>query len=148
MGFDQLGFRVPSLVIGPYAKQSYVSSVVYDHTSAIKHLDNVFGLAPLTARSAAANDLTDCIDLVRLAAGEPADPIALPAVSIDESQLPERCRGNSISFGPPMDHDILIWAEQTNKLGKYDLRKDVRDYTYSIGDYLEKHNLGRIRRGR
>jgi len=147
-GFDQLGFRVPSLVIGPYAKQRNVSSVVYDHTSAIKHLDNVFGLEPLTARTAGANDLTDCIDMERLAAGEPAEPIILPAVEIDESQLPERCRGNSISFGPPMDHDILIWAEETNKLGKYDLRKDVRDYTYSIGDYLERHNLGRIRRGK
>ena len=37
-GFDQLGFRVPAMVIGPYAKQGFVSSVTYDHTSALKHL--------------------------------------------------------------------------------------------------------------
>ncbi len=147
-GFDQLGFRVPTLVAGPYVKQSYVSSVVYDHASAIKHLDNVFGLESLTMRTAAANDLTDCIDMERLAANDPAPPISLPAVDIDESQLPDHCRGNSISFGPPTDHDILIWAEQTNKLGKYDLRSEVRDYTYNIGDYLDRHGLGRIRRGR
>src|SRR6185369_13068989 len=47
-GFEQLGFRVPAIVMGPYAKQSYVSSVQYDHTSALKHLQNHFHLGGLT----------------------------------------------------------------------------------------------------
>ncbi|HWU89498.1 MAG TPA: alkaline phosphatase family protein, partial [Kofleriaceae bacterium] len=68
-GFQQLGFRVPALVAGPYVKQGYVSSVQYDHTSALRHLQTTFGLDSLTARVDAANDLTDCIDLDRLARG-------------------------------------------------------------------------------
>ncbi|HEY6034870.1 MAG TPA: alkaline phosphatase family protein, partial [Kofleriaceae bacterium] len=69
-GFQQMGFRVPTIVAGPYAKQNYVSSVVYDHTSPLKHLQNVFGLETLNVRMDAANDLTDCIDMERLMANE------------------------------------------------------------------------------
>jgi phospholipase C len=143
-GFDQLGFRVPPLVIGPYVKQGYVSSVQYDHTSALKHLENKFGLAPLTTRSSAANDLSDCIDFGRLAAGDATAPISLPAVEIDEFSLPENCIGSSLRG---FDHDILAWAETAN-LGKLDLRHETRDYVYGIAEYLDKHGLGRIRRGR
>jgi phospholipase C len=144
-GFDQLGFRVPSLVAGPYAKQGYVSSVQYDHTSCLKHLENVYGLAPLTARSTAATDLSDCIDLERLADGEPAAPIQLPAVEIDESELPSSCLGGGLSG--PYEHDILAWADANQKLlGDLDLRGETRDYTYGIAEYLDEHNLGRIKR--
>ncbi|HEY5928626.1 MAG TPA: alkaline phosphatase family protein [Kofleriaceae bacterium] len=76
--FTQLGFRVPAMVIGPYVKQGYISSVQYDHTSALKHLENTFGLDPLTARVTAATDLSDCIDMDRLAAGDWAEPIQMP----------------------------------------------------------------------
>jgi phospholipase C len=81
--FTQLGFRVPAMVIGPYVKQAYTSSVQYDHTSALKHLQNAFGLDPLTARVTAANDLMDCIDMERLAAGDWAEPIQLPAFEFE-----------------------------------------------------------------
>jgi phospholipase C len=143
-GFDQLGFRVPTLVMGPYAKPGYVSSVQYDHTSALKHLENSLGLPPLTARSTAATDLSDCIDFDRIAAGNPLPPITLPAVEIDESMLPDNCIGSSLRG---FDHDILAWAETAN-LGKLDLRRETRDYVYGIAEYLDRHNLGRIRRGR
>jgi phospholipase C len=68
-GFDQLGFRVPALLAGPYVKKGHVSSAVYDHASVLKHIETMFGLEPLTARDAAANDLSDAIDQARLAAG-------------------------------------------------------------------------------
>jgi phospholipase C len=149
-GFDQLGFRVPALLAGPYVKRSYVSSVQYDHTSALKHIQNTFGTAPLNARCDAASDLTDCIDLDRLARGEPAAPIQLPAVELDESVVyaPD-CNGTSFSVH---DHDILRWADAAVRDGRldrrYDLRHEHRDYLFGIADYLDSHNLGRIRRGR
>ena len=85
-GFRQLGFRVPALVIGPYVKHGHVSSVPYDHTSALKHLQGAFALEPLTPRMAAANDFADCIDHDRLARGQWAPPIEIP--TIDLSQYP------------------------------------------------------------
>lgn len=142
-GFDQLGFRVPALVAGPYAKRAHVSSVQHDHTSALKHLEETFGLEPLTKRQSAANNLMDCVDEERLAAGKPAAPLAdLPYVEIDADSLPASCTGKSFAVH---DHDILEWAETAN-LGEYDLRGEVRDTLYGIGDYLDEHNRGRIRR--
>ncbi len=147
-GFDQLGFRVPTLVIGPYAKQGHVSSVQYDHTSAIKHLANQFGLPPLTMRSDIANDLSDCIDFERLEAGEPAPPITLPTVEIDENELPASCSGASFRTAE-YEHDILRWAdEQPAKFRQWDARADTRDAIYGIADYLDHHNIGRIKRQR
>jgi phospholipase C len=93
--FNQLGFRVPTIVAGPYVKQNYVSSVQYDHCSALKQLQTHFGLEPLNERMNGANDLMDCIDMERLAAGEPADPITLPAVDrFAHPTTDARCKGS------------------------------------------------------
>jgi phospholipase C len=147
-GFDQLGFRVPSMVIGPYAKRGHVSSVTYDHTSAIKHIGNTFGLAPLGMRDAAAADLGDCVDQQRLDAGEASDPIMLPAVEIDDLSLPESCH-HMPDFTPRVayDHDILKWVASEPRL-RPARPMSSRDIAYGVADYLERHNLGRIRRTR
>jgi phospholipase C len=133
-GFDQLGFRVPALVMGPYVKESYVSSVQYDHTSALKHLENMFGLEPLTMRSTAATDLTDCLDLDRLAAGKWNKPIELPAVD------PSRWPMDPICFntkGKVATHPVLEWADANRELlGDLDLRDEVDDYRAAIRDFL------------
>jgi phospholipase C len=144
--FGQLGMRVPALVIGPYAKQAHVSSVVRDHTSALKHLENHFNLPALTMRDAAATDLSECIDMERLDDGKPSSPIQLPAVEIDESQLPDSCKSGG-DFKP--DHDALVWAEENKAmLGDLDRRSYTRDDVYAIAEYLDGFGLGRIRRGR
>lgn len=150
-GFGQMGFRVPTIVAGPYAKQGYVSSVLYDHCSALKHIENVHGLETLNERTAAANDLVDCIDLERLANNDPLPPIELPAVDIDETTLPDHCKAGADIRELPSDHDVHVWAdtpEGMRRLGKKDLRRERRDYIYAIGDYLDKHDLGRIKRSR
>lgn len=143
LGFDQLGFRVPTVVAGPYVKQGYVSSVTYDHTSALKHIENEFGVAPLTARDAAATDLTDCIDLERLAAGDPAPPIEVPAVEIEVADLPDECRGDSVEIS----HDIHVLANQRPDLVRpWDRRRYVREDMLEIARYLERKGAGGIKR--
>src|SRR5262249_32775111 len=49
-GFDQLGFRVPLVVVSPYAKRSYVSHATYDHTSITRFLEAKFKVPALSAR--------------------------------------------------------------------------------------------------
>jgi len=73
-GFARYGFRVPSIVIGPYAKRNYVSSVVYDHTSILAFLERKWNLQAMTYRDANANDLTDFLDLGAMKAGKPTFP--------------------------------------------------------------------------
>jgi phospholipase C len=56
------GFRVPTLVISPYAQRGAVGHRTYDHTSILKLIEWRFGLAPLTPRDAAANNLAELLD--------------------------------------------------------------------------------------
>jgi phospholipase C len=60
--FDVLGVRVPGMVISPFAKPDYVSSVVRDHTSVLKFLETKFNLGAMTYRDAAADNLLDTLD--------------------------------------------------------------------------------------
>ncbi len=147
-GFQQLGFRVPAIVAGPYVKQGHVSSVVYDHTSPLKHLQNVFGLDPLTARADAANDLSDCIDFDRLERGEPAPPIELPVLDALEWPIDHgTCTGGGgiPEARVPAEDSIEAWADRNPGAfaGGYDLRGDHAPYLRSIRDYLRAQ--GRLR---
>ena len=144
-GFDQLGFRVPAVVAGPYVKRGHVSSVVRDHTSVLAHLDRMFGLEPLTARSAAAEDLGELIDVDRLAAGDPAPPAELAPVEIDESMIDDACFG---ARRDPAHTDIARLADAGFFAPSLDRRREVRDSLHAIGEALERLNAGRLRRGR
>jgi len=61
--FDRYGFRVPAVVVSPYARPDYVSHVERDHTSVLKLIEKKWNLPPMTARDAAADDLLDMLDL-------------------------------------------------------------------------------------
>ena len=56
------GFRVPALLISPYAKQGVVDHTQLDFTSALKFIENNWGVAPLATRDAGANDMMLAFD--------------------------------------------------------------------------------------
>ena len=51
--FTYTGFRVPLIVISPYAKKHYVDHNYADHTAILKLIETRFNLPPLTKRDAA-----------------------------------------------------------------------------------------------
>jgi phospholipase C len=57
------GFRVPLIVVSPYAKQHYVSHVIHDFGSILKFIEKDFDLSSLGYADARADDLSDCFDL-------------------------------------------------------------------------------------
>ena len=58
-----LGFRVPLLMISPYAKKDYVSHVAYETASVLTFAEDVFGLPRLAAADArATSPAADCFD--------------------------------------------------------------------------------------
>ena len=61
--FDRLGFRVPAVVVSPYARVGYETDTVFDHTSVLKLIEHKWNLPPLTARDEAANDPIEMLDL-------------------------------------------------------------------------------------
>jgi phospholipase C len=68
--FNQLGVRVPAIVISAYTAKGTVigsaasdPSTVFDHSSILATVEKLFGLTPLTKRDAAANTLEVALDL-------------------------------------------------------------------------------------
>jgi phospholipase C len=78
--YDRYGFRVPAVIVSPYARPDYVTSQVFDHTSVLKLLELKWNLPPLTRRDAAAAAPLDALDLD----SEPAflTPPTLPAPAL------------------------------------------------------------------
>ena len=74
--YDRYGFRVPAVLVSPFARPDYVCSEVLDHTSVLKLVEQKWNLPPLTARDAAAASPLSALDLT----GPPAflEPPSLP----------------------------------------------------------------------
>jgi phospholipase C len=75
---DGLGFRVPALVISPYAKAGFVDHTPSEHASVLAFIEHVFNLAPLTVRDEKASNLLEAFDFSKPARA--AVPVAVPGV--------------------------------------------------------------------
>lgn len=67
------GFRVPGIVISPYARRGHVSHELHSFTSILRFIENLYGLAPLTFRDAKSDMMLDCFDYTQA----PRAPIQL-----------------------------------------------------------------------
>jgi phospholipase C len=56
------GFRVPTVVISPFARRQKVNHLTLDHTSVLAMIEWRWGLAPLTVRDQHANNLARVLD--------------------------------------------------------------------------------------
>jgi phospholipase C len=72
------GFRVPCIVVSPFARRRHVAGDLYDHTSVLRMIEWGFDLEPLAMRDAAANNLAGVLDL-----GGP------PQLDVPHWELPE-----------------------------------------------------------
>jgi phospholipase C len=76
LGSDGLrGFRVPALVISPFARRGYVAHGLYDHTSVLRMIEWRWNLRPLTVRDANANNLAEVLDFSQRDLSAPQFPV-------------------------------------------------------------------------
>jgi phospholipase C len=61
--YDTYGFRVPAVIVSPYARPDCVLSDVFDHTSVLKLIEEKWNLPALTRRDAAATAPLGALDL-------------------------------------------------------------------------------------
>ncbi len=61
--YDRYGFRVPAVIVSPYARPDFVLHDVLDHTSVLKLIEEKWNLSPLTRRDAAAASPLGALDL-------------------------------------------------------------------------------------
>jgi phospholipase C len=62
-----LGFRVPLIVVSPYAKHGYISHETHEMGSILHFTETVFDLPSLHQRDALSDDLSDCFDFSQTA---------------------------------------------------------------------------------
>jgi phospholipase C len=60
--YQQRGFRIPCVLISPFARRARVAHGVYDHTSILKLVEWRFGLEPLSERDTQAANLAGALD--------------------------------------------------------------------------------------
>jgi phospholipase C len=97
--FNRYGFRVPFMVVSPWAQPAYVSHRVTDHTSVLAFIESKWNLAPMTRRDAAAWDLSDMFDIT---APSFETPVTMPAPPSIEATLAQcRADGEDPPTGTP-----------------------------------------------
>jgi phospholipase C len=103
-GFNQLGFRVPTIVAGPWVKQG-TDDTVYDNTSVLRYVCDKYGIEPWNKRIRSTESIAGCLDLDRMASGVPLPAPPLPAFSAPEIEdLPDYCKYD-ISGPPPLESE-------------------------------------------
>jgi phospholipase C len=93
LGNDGLrGFRVPCVVISPFARRGAVSSTLFDHTSILRMIEWRWNLTALSPRDAAANNLAEALDFTA------------PSLNAKQFNVPAG------PFGAPCDPGIDKWT--------------------------------------
>jgi phospholipase C len=83
--FTLSGVRVPLIVVSPWVKPHFVSHVNRETTSILKLIETRFGLPPLTARDAAADDMTEFFDFINAPTWLTPPPLpAQPTNGVDD----------------------------------------------------------------
>jgi phospholipase C len=95
-GFDRYGFRVPTIVVSPWARPGYVSRVVQDHTSITSFVRRKWNLPAMTFRDANAAPMTDYFNFKHAAFAKPPRLAAAPALG------PGLARCHAAGLNPPL----------------------------------------------
>jgi phospholipase C len=64
-GYSLRGFRVPTVLVSPFARRGHVDHGLYDHASILRLIEWRFGLPAVSVRDAAANNLARALDFSR-----------------------------------------------------------------------------------
>jgi phospholipase C len=109
-GYNRYGFRVPMIVVSPWAKKNYLSNVVQDHTSMAAFIERKWNLPAMTFRDANADAMTDYFDFSRPAFATPPRVARAPRLAPGVAD----CKAHG--FDPPLPSS------------KYDGAGDVSTY--------------------
>jgi phospholipase C len=92
-----LSFRVPALIISPYARAGFIDHTVYDFESTLKFIEWRFGLPALTQRDAGANNLLSAFDFGQ----QPASPYIIPLTKVQLATIhPFIVEGSAVNPNP------------------------------------------------
>jgi len=94
--FNRYGFRVPLIVVSPWAKAHYVSRVVQDHTSVLAFVERKWNLPAMTLRDANAQPMTDYFNFRHATFATPPTLAAAPKLG------PGLAKCHAAGLNPPL----------------------------------------------
>jgi phospholipase C len=130
--FQQLGFRVPSLVVGPFVRRGCVDSTQLEHVSVISTATRRFGLAPLNERVTATNDVSSAINPAYLSDPRPPAPIPQLSVSVSEV-LSKRGAGQEELLAMVQRGEIPLPADRRHPNASRDVALRMLDHASRLG---------------
>lgn len=141
--FTQLGVRVPTLLISPWARKP-VEKTVFDHTSLLRYLTDKWELGPLGNRTAKANNLSVALDFT---SGPRTGCLPVIKLSEDDAICPKPYlekhheNGNQQSL-----HFFANYLNETNKISVAPLPNSSRLCTFKdkVGEKLEEYGFLRL----
>ena len=107
--FGQMGFRIPGLVLSPYARRGYVDHGTYGFESILKMVRYRFGLAPLTRRDAYARNIARSFDWSTPPRSEPPELPRAPQVASQPcpGEGPSGARSSAGGGQAAGEHDLM-----------------------------------------
>lgn len=153
--FQQLGVRVPAIVISPFIPKNTIDHRVYEHSSVPATVEAILGLPHLTQRDANARDLTSLLSLTTPRKDTPTtlpdpptdwvpEPSATALVKKEES-LPQS--GNLIGFlHAALKNDLVlspVYEHSDIKASFVSLKtkKDAADYIQKVQQKVALHEM-------
>jgi phospholipase C len=104
--YGQMGFRIPAVIVSPYARRGHVSHAQWGFESILKMIRYRFGLAPLTRRDAYARNIARAFDFASKANLDPPnlpDPPNVASPPCPSSPGSARARRDNRSLRPWLD---------------------------------------------
>ena len=130
--FEQLGFRVPSLVIGPYVRRGCIDSTQMEHVSIIATASRRFGLMALNERVTVTNDVSTAINPEYF--DNPRPPAPLPQMSISVSEvLSRRGTGQEELLGMVQRGEIPLPADRRHPNASRDVALRMLEHASRLG---------------
>lgn len=142
--FGQYGVRVPAVVVSPLIPANVIDNRLYDHASIPATVEAAFGLGPLTARDAAANNVLPLLSLSTPRADCPTtlpNPATLVAArirqlvpkmneTVDSGNLPGRLLAATrldMELSPPSETHAILARVQTIQT-----REQAQQYIHEV----------------
>ena len=98
------GFRVPTLVISPFAKHHYIDHNQYEFGSLLSLAETIFNVPSLTTRDAQANNMMNSFDFNQ----SPQPPLVEPADFIAGQSTSPRSNGYATGFLTLLEDPYII----------------------------------------
>jgi phospholipase C len=122
------GFRVPCVIVSPWAKRGAVAHQEFDHTSVLKMIEWRWNLAPLTVRDQTATNLAEALDFTQT-------NYTAASIVVPQGPFGEICQG-TIVLSQASTNLVITWLNDAQLQVKTNLDTPWVTLTNATSPYV------------